>query len=48
MKIALLGYGKEGQAAEKYFKTKNPKRLDGFDYEFHQRLADELPRKFWY
>ena len=33
---------------EKYFKTKNPKRLDGFDYEFHQRLADELPRKFWY
>ncbi|MBQ2660935.1 UDP-N-acetylmuramoyl-L-alanine--D-glutamate ligase [Candidatus Saccharibacteria bacterium] len=23
MKIALLGYGKEGQAAEKYFKTKN-------------------------
>lgn len=24
MKIALLGYGKEGQAAEKYFKTKFP------------------------
>ena len=33
---------------EKYFKTKNPKRLEGFDREFHQRIADELPKKFWY
>ncbi len=33
---------------EKYFKTKNPDRLEGFDYEFHQRLADELPKNFWY
>lgn len=32
----------------KYFKTKNPKRLEGFDYEFHQRIADKLPKKFWY
>ena len=33
---------------QKYFKTKNPKRLEGFDYEFHQRIADELPKDFWY
>lgn len=43
--------GKIMTAAEirkKYFKTKNPKRLEGFDYDFHQRIADELPKKFWY
>lgn len=33
---------------EKYFKGKNVKHLDGFDHEFHQRIADELPREFWY
>lgn len=33
---------------EKYFKTKDPKRLDGFDYDFHQRIANELPKKYWY
>ncbi len=33
---------------KKYFTTKNPKRLEGFDREFHQRIADELPKKFWY
>ncbi len=33
---------------EKYFKTENLKRLEGFDHEFHQRIADELPKKFWY
>ena len=33
---------------KKYFKAKNPKKLDGFDYEFHQRIADKLPEKFWY
>ena len=33
---------------KKYFKTKHPKRLEGFDYEFHQRIADELPKEFWY
>ncbi len=32
----------------KYFKKKNVKRLDGFDYDFHQRIADKLPKKFWY
>ncbi len=32
----------------KYFKIKNPKRLEGFDYEFHQRIADKLPKSFWY
>lgn len=31
-----------------YFKTKNPKRLEGFDYDFHQRIADKLPKNFWY
>ncbi len=33
---------------KKYFKTKNSKRLEGFDYDFHQRIADELPKSFWY
>ncbi|MBR2543602.1 hypothetical protein IKF03_03370 [Candidatus Saccharibacteria bacterium] len=33
---------------EKYFKVKNPKRLEGFDYEFHERIAHELPNEFWY
>ena len=33
---------------KKYFKTKNPKKLDGFDYEFHERIAHELPNEFWY
>ena len=43
--------GKIMTAAEirkKYFKTKNPKRLEGFDYDFHQRIADKLPKSFWY
>lgn len=33
---------------KKYFKTKNPERLEGFDWEFHKRIADKLPKKFWY
>ena len=33
---------------KKYFKTKKPKRLEGFDWEFHQRIADKLPKRFWY
>lgn len=33
---------------KKYFKERNPKRLEGFDYEFHQRIADKLPKEFWY
>ena len=33
---------------KKYYKTKNPKRLEGFDYDFHQRIADKLPKSFWY
>ncbi|MBR3256544.1 hypothetical protein IKG10_02660 [Candidatus Saccharibacteria bacterium] len=33
---------------KKYFKDKNQKRLDGFDYDFHRRIADELPKKYWY
>lgn len=31
-----------------YFKTKNQKRLEGFDWDFHKRIADELPKDFWY
>lgn len=34
---------------KKYFsKSKNPEKLEGFDYEFHKRIADKLPKKFWY
>ncbi len=33
---------------KKYFKTKNPERLDGFDWDFHKRIADKLPKNFWY
>ena len=33
---------------KKYFKTKNPERLDGFDYDFHMKIAEKLPKKFWY
>ncbi|MBQ6313354.1 hypothetical protein IJI29_00570 [Candidatus Saccharibacteria bacterium] len=33
---------------KKYFKTKEPKRLEGFDFDFHQRIADKLPKEFWY
>lgn len=33
---------------KKYFKTKNPEKLEGFDWEFHKRIADKLPKKFWY
>lgn len=34
---------------EKYFKnTKMPEKIPEFDYEFHQRIADELPKSFWY
>lgn len=32
----------------KYFKTKNPKKLDDFDWDFHEDLAETLPKKFWY
>ena len=33
---------------KKYFKSKNTKRLDGFDWEFHKRIADKLPKDMWY
>ena len=33
---------------KKYFGDKTPDRLEGFDYEFHKRIADELPKEFWY
>ena len=43
--------GKKMTAAEirrKYIKEPEVKRLDGFDWEFHKRIADELPKSFWY
>lgn len=43
--------GEKMTAAEirkKYFKTKNPERLEGFDWDFHQRIAEKLPKEFWY
>ena len=33
---------------KKYFKTKEPKRLEGFDWDFHQKIAEKLPKHFWY
>ena len=33
---------------KKYFKNKNSKHLEGFDYDFHMRIAEKLPKKFWY
>lgn len=33
---------------KKYFKEKNPKRLEGFDWDFHKRIADKLPKEYWY
>ena len=33
---------------KKYMPTQDTKRLVGFDYEFHQRIADKLPKKYWY
>lgn len=31
-----------------YFKSAHPKRLEGFDYDFHLRIAEKLPKEFWY
>lgn len=47
----ILIPGRKMTAAEirkKYFTTKNPKRLEGFDYDFHKRIAEKLPKTFWY
>ncbi|MBR6532557.1 hypothetical protein IKT64_02175 [Candidatus Saccharibacteria bacterium] len=33
---------------KKYFKTKHPERLENFDYDFHQKIAEKLPKEFWY
>ena len=33
---------------KKYFTHPKLERLEGFDRDFHQRIADKLPRKFWY
>lgn len=31
-----------------YFKTKNPRHLEDFDWDFHHRIAEKLPKDFWY
>lgn len=33
---------------KKYFRDPEVKRLEGFDWDFHKRIADKLPKKFWY
>ena len=33
---------------QKYFTSENPERLVGFDYDFLRRIADKLPKKYWY
>lgn len=33
---------------KKYFKAKHPERLENFDYDFHQKIAEKLPKDFWY
>ena len=32
----------------KYFDTPHPERLEGFDWDFHQKIAEKLPKKMWY
>ena len=36
-----------GEIRKKYYK-KNASKLPELDYEFHKRIADKLPKKFWY
>ena len=33
---------------ERYFHDKTPDKLEGFDYDFHRKIAEKLPKKFWY
>ena len=33
---------------KKYYDANNPGHLDGFDWDFHMRIAEKLPKKFWY
>ena len=33
---------------QRYFTSENPERLVGFDYDFLRRIADKLPKKYWY
>lgn len=33
---------------KKYFKEKSPERLEGFERDFLQRIAEKLPKSFWY
>ena len=29
-------------------KIKNPEKIDGFDWDFHMKIAEKLPKKMWY
>ncbi len=42
-KIMTAGY-----IRKTYFTDTTVKRLDGFDYDFHKRIADKLPKHFWF
>lgn len=39
---------KASEIRHKYMKDPNTKRLENFDWDFHKRIADKLPKKFWY
>ena len=36
------------QIRKKYFKTEAPEKLDNFDWDFHMKIAEKLPKEFWY
>lgn len=33
---------------QKYIKKPDQEHIKNFDYDFHQKIANELPKKFWY
>lgn len=33
---------------KKYFKVEKPEKLDDFDWDFHMKIAEKLPKDFWY
>ncbi len=37
-----------GEIRKKYFKTPHPEKLDEFDWDFHMKIAEKLPKEMWY
>ena len=33
---------------KKYLKNKNQDKIPDFDYDFHMRIAEKLPKKYWF